>query len=194
MKDQVDENLFESVEQALGALEWVLVQIVFNVRARTATALRQHLDHAGIEIPESVIQSRKWFGAFHRAPSIANHKDGFGGLLRDRLFDLGFEENAVWDAIEGLEQDLLELCLDAQSAVARELCADLEAIGLHVPPSLLHSNGWRDVFTREQRKLPAGAASIVKDGIDASVFRAVEESSASAFTQSYKATSNSHAG
>jgi len=193
MKDQVDENLFESVEQALGALEWVLVQIVFNVRARTATALRQYLDHAGIEIPESVIQSRKWFGAFHRAPSIANHKDGFGGLLRDRLFDLGFEENAVWDAIEGLEQDLLELCLDAQSAVARELCADLEAIGLHVPPSILHSNGWRDVFTREQRKLPAGAASIVKDGIDASVFRAVEESSASAFTQSYKATSNSHA-
>ena len=111
------------------------MQIVFNVRARTATALRQHLDHAGIEILESVIQSRKWFGAFHRAPSIANQKDGFGGLLRDRLFDLGFEENAVWDAIEGLEQDLLELCLDAQSAVARELCADLEAIGLHVPPS-----------------------------------------------------------
>ncbi len=106
MKDQADENLFESVEQALGALEWVLVQIVFNVRARTATALRQYLDHAGIKIPESVIQSRKWFGAFHRAPSIANHKDGFGGLLRDRLFELGFEENAVWDAIEGLEQDL----------------------------------------------------------------------------------------
>ena len=193
MKDQADENLFESVKQALGALEWVLVQIVFNVRARTATALRQYLDHARIEIPESVTQSRKWFGAFHRPPSIANHKDGFGGLLRDRLFELGFEENAVWDAIEGLEQDLLELCLDVQSAVARELCADLEAIGLHVPASILHSNGWRDVFTREQRKLPAGAASIVEDGIDASVFRAVEESSASAFTQSYKATSNSHA-
>ena len=184
MKDQADENLLESVKQALGALEWVLVQIVFNVRARTATALRQYLAHAGIEIPESVIQSRKWFGAFHRAPSIANHKDGFGGLLRDRLFELGFEENAVWDAIEGLEQDLLELCLDVQSAVARELCADLEAIGLPVPPSILHSNGWRDVFTREQRKLPAGAASIVKDGMDVSVFRAVEESSASAFTQS----------
>jgi hypothetical protein len=192
MKDRADENLFESVEQALGTLEWVLVQSVFNVRARTAAALRQYLDHAGIEIPESVIQSRKWFGAFHRAPSIANHKDGFGGLLRDRLFELGFEENAVWDAIEGLEQDLLELCLDVQSAVARELCADLEAIGLHVPPSILHSKGWRDVFTREQRKLPAGAASIVKDGIDTSVFRAVVESSASAFTQSYKATSNSH--
>jgi hypothetical protein len=57
MKDQADENLFESVEQALGALEWVLVQIVFNVRARTATALRQYLDRAGIEIPQSVIQS-----------------------------------------------------------------------------------------------------------------------------------------
>ena len=114
-------------------------------------------------------------------------------MLRDRLFELGFEEDAVWDAIEGLDQDLLELGLDVQSAVARELCADLEAIGLHVPPSILHSNGWRDVFTREQRKLPAGAASIVKDGIDTSVFRAVEESSASAFTQSYKATRNSHA-
>ena len=76
--------------------------------------------------------------------------------------------------------------VSVQSAVARELCADLEAIGLHVPPSILHSNGWRDVFTRAHRKLPAGAASIVKDGIDAGVFRAVEESSASAFRQSYK--------
>ncbi len=193
MKDEAQHEYLASLLQALGALEWMVVQVVFNVRTRTATAVRQYLAHAGIEIPESVIQSRKWFGAFHRAPSIANHKDGFGGLLRDRLFELDFEEDAVWDAIQGLDQDLLELGLDVQSAVARELCADLEAIGLHVPPSILHSNGWQDVFTREQRKLPAGAASIVKDGIDTSVFRAVEESSASAFTQSYKATSNSHA-
>src|SRR5258708_36841311 len=125
----------------------MVVQVVFNVRTRTATALRQYLAHAGIEIPESVIQSRKWFGAFHRAPSIANHKDGFGGLLRDRLFELGFEEDAVWDAIAGLDQDLLGLGLDVQTAAAGELCADLDAIGLHVPPSILHSNGGREVLT-----------------------------------------------
>jgi hypothetical protein len=184
MKDEAKQEYLGSVVQALGALDWILVQIVFNVRTRTATALWQYLDHAGIEIPESVIESRKWFGAFHRAPSIANHENGFGGLLRDRLFELGFEENAVRDTIEGLEQDVLELCLDVESAVARELRADLEGIGVHVPPSILHSDGWRDVFTREQRKLPAGAVSIIKDGIDTSVFRAVEESAPSAFTHS----------
>jgi len=184
MKDEAEQEYLASAVQALGALEWILVQVVFNIRTRTATGLRQYLDHAGIEIPESVIESRKWFGAFHRAPSIANHENGFGGLLRDRLFELGFEEDAVWDAIEGLGQDVLELCLDVQSGVARELRADLEAIGVHVPPSILHSNGWRDVFTREQRQLPAGAASIVKDGNDTSVFRAVEELSACTFTRS----------
>ncbi len=185
MKDEVEQEYLASVVQALGALEWILVQVVFNVRTRTASGLRQYLDRAGIEIPDSVIESRKWFRAFHRAPSIPNHKDGFGGLLRDRLFELGFEENAVWDAIESLEQDVANLCLDVQSAVARELRRDLEAIGVHVPPSLLHSNGWREVFTREQRKLPAGAASIVKDGINTSVFRAVEDSSPSVFTPSH---------
>lgn len=183
MKDQAERVSFPSVLKALGALEWILVQIVFNVRARTVTGLRQYLDHAGIEIPESVIESRKWFRAFNRAPSIANHEDGFGGLLRDRLSELGFEEDAVWDAIESLEQDVTGLCLDVQSAVARELLGDLEAIGVHVPSSILHSNGWRDVFTREQRKLPAGAVSIVEAGIDTTVFRAVEESSACTSTR-----------
>ena len=77
MKDEAQHEYLASLLQALGALEWMLVQVVFNVRTRTATAVRQYLAHAGIEIPESVIQSRKWFGAFHRAPSIANHKDGF---------------------------------------------------------------------------------------------------------------------
>lgn len=185
MRDKAEQEYLALAVQALGALEWILVQVVFNVRARTANALRQYLQHAGVEIPDSVIESRKWFRAFHRAPSIAKHKDGFGGLLRDRLFELGFEEGAVWDAIESLQQDVADLCLDVQSAVARELCADLEAIGVNVPPSIVHSNGWRDVFTREQRKLPAGAASIVKDGINTSIFRAVEESSPSAFTRSH---------
>ncbi len=185
MKDESEQEYPASVVQALGALEWILVQVVFNVRTRTATGLRQYLDRAGIEIPDSVIESRKWFRAFHRAPSIPNHKDGFGGLLRDRLFELGFEENAVWDAIESLEQDVADLCLDVQSAIARELQRDLEAIGVHLPPSILDCSSWRDVFTREQRKLPAGAASIVQNGSHASVFRAVEESSPSVFTQSH---------
>ena len=185
MKNNADMKSVEPEVQALGALEWILVQIIFNVRTRTAAGLRQYLDRAGIEIPYSVIESRKWFRAFHRAPSIPNHKDGFGGLLRDRLFELGFDENAVWDAIESLDQDVANLCLDVQSAVARELRRDLEAIGVHVPASILHSNGWREVFTREERKLPAGAASIVKDGIDTSVFRAAEKSSPSAFTRSH---------
>ena len=175
MKDEAEQEYLASVVQALGALEWILVQVVFNIRTRTATALRQYLDRAGIEIPDSLLESPKWFRAFHRAPSIAKHRDGFGGLLRDRLIALGFDENAGWDAIEGLEQDVADLCLNVESAVARELRADLEAIGVHVPPSILHSDGWRDVFTREQRKLPAGAASIVRDGTDISIFRPVEE-------------------
>jgi len=185
MKYETEQEYLSSAVQALGALEWILVQVVFNVRTRTATALRQYLGHAGIEIPDSLLESRKWFRAFHCAPSIANHRDGFGGLLRDKLIALGFDENAVWDAIEGLEQDVADLCLDVESAVARELRVDLGGIGVHVPPSILHSDGWRDVFTREQRKLPAGAVSIVKAGIDTSVFRAVEESAPSAFTQSH---------
>lgn len=175
MKDEAEKESFEPVLQALGALEWVLVQIVFNVRARTAVGLRQHLAQAGIEIPNSVIESSKWFTAFHRAPSVANHEDGFGGLLLDRLTELGFEEEAAREAIKELEKDAADLCLAVQSAVARELRGDLEAIGVRVPPSILDSVGWRDVFARQQGKLPAGAASIVENGTDSSVFQAVEQ-------------------
>src|SRR5258708_36266717 len=119
MKDEAQHEYLASLLQALGALEWMVVQVVFNVRTRTATAVRQYLAHAGIEIPESVIQSRNWFGAFHRAPPIANNKDGFGGLLRDRLFELDFAEDAASDAIAGLHQDFLVLWLDVQTAFAR---------------------------------------------------------------------------
>lgn len=174
MNAEADSENFESMSQALGVLEWTLVHVVFNVRARTAAALRRHLAQAGIEVPDSVIDSPKWFRAFHGPLSIANHEDGFGGLLHDRLIQLGFEEHAVRNSIDALAQDVLELCLDVESAVARELRADMGAIGVHVPPSILHSRGWRDVFAREQGELPPGAASIVRDGTDSSVFRAVE--------------------
>src|SRR6266849_8486424 len=120
MKDKSDDNLFDSVEQALGALEWVLVQIVFNVRARTAIGFRQYLIDAGVDIPDPIIRSRKWVGAFHRAPAVANHEHGFGGLLRDRLIELGFGEDVVLEAINGLDRDVAELCVDVQSAVSRE--------------------------------------------------------------------------
>jgi len=164
-----------SVLQALGALEWVLVQLVLNVRSRTAVAFRQDLAKVGIDIPASIIESRKWFRAFRRAPSIAQHQHGFGGLLRDRLMELGFEEDLVREAIKGLENDLVDLCLDVQSAVTGQLRRDLEANGLRVPTSILESSKWRDVFTRDQGELPPGAASIVREGSDCNVFRVVEQ-------------------
>jgi len=164
-----------SVSQALGALEWVLVQLVLNVCARTAVAFRQDLAKAGINIPPSIIESRKWFRAFRCAPSIAKHHDGFGGLLRDRLIELGFEEDLVREAIKGLEYDLVDLCLDVQSAVASQLRQDLKANGLRVPASILESSKWRDLFTRDQGELPSGAASIVREGSHCNVFRVAEQ-------------------
>ena len=65
MRGEADGDGFESVTQALGALDWTLAHVVFNVRARTTVALRQHLVQAGIEVPDSVIDSPKWFRAFH---------------------------------------------------------------------------------------------------------------------------------
>ena len=165
----------ESVLQALGALEWVLVQLVLNVRTRTAVALRQDLAEAGIDIPVSIIESPKWFGAFGHAPLIAKHQYGFGGLLRDRLIELGFEEHVVLGALTELEYDLEELCLNAKSAVAKQLRQDLEANGLRVPTPILESSKWRDVFIADHGELPPGAASIVRDGSYRSVFRAVEQ-------------------
>ena len=164
----------ECVLQALGALEWVLVQLVLNVRTRTAVALRQDLAEAGIDIPVSIIESRKWFAAFGCAPSVANHRNGFGGLLRDRLIELGFEEHLVREAMTGLEYDLEELCLDTQSAVAKQLREDLEVNGLRVPAPFLESSKWRDVFIGDHGTLTPGAASIVRDGSECRVFRPVE--------------------
>lgn len=77
--------------------------------------------------------------------------------------------------MDGLEQDVLELCLDVESAVARELRRDLHRFGIHLPRSIVESSKWRSVFTREQRELPQGAASIVREGRDTGLFRAVEE-------------------
>ncbi len=175
MKADIDQRCLESALQALGALEWILVRTVFDVRLRTATALKHHLARAGIEIPESITESSKWFRAFHGVLSVPNHKDGFAGLLRDRLLELGFEKGVVGNAIEQFEQDVAELRLDVRSAVARELCGELEPIGVRVPPSVLDSAELRDVFAREQGKLPPAAASIVQDGTVASVFQAIEE-------------------
>ena len=175
MKDEIEKEALESVVQALGALEWTLVRIVFNVRARTAVGFQQYLAGAGIKIPESIIKSQKWCGAFNRAPSVANHRNGFGGLLRDRLIALRFEEDVVGNAMDGLEQDVLELCLDVESAVARELQRDLYRVGIHLPNSIVESSKWRSVFGRERGELPSGAASIVRDGSYNSVFEAVEE-------------------
>ena len=165
----------ESVLQALGALEWVLVQLVLNVRTRTAVALRQDLAEAGIDIPVPIIESQKWIRAFGRAPSIAKHQHGFGGLLRDQLIELGFEEHLVREALTGLEYDLEELCLNAKSAVAKQLREDLEANGLRVPALILETSKWRDVFIGDHGALPPGAASIARDGSYRSVFRAVEQ-------------------
>lgn len=174
MKGEAEQEYFGSMLQVLGALDWTLVQIVFNVRARTAVGFQQYLADMGIDIPHSLIKSRKWLGAFHRPPSLANHRNGFGGLLRDRLIALGFDEDLLTDAMTGLEHDVLELSLDVESAVARELQRDLETIGVQLPPSILDCGTWRNVLARERGKLPAGAASIVHDGIDTSIFRAVE--------------------
>src|SRR5258708_34783759 len=126
-----------SVLQALGALECVLVQLVLNVRTRTAVAFRQDLAKAGIDIPASIIESRKWVRAFCRAPSIAQHQHGFGGLLRDRLMALGFDEDLVREAIKGLEYDLVDLCLDVHSAVTSQLRRDLEANAVRLQASIL---------------------------------------------------------
>ncbi len=177
MKDDTEKQASESVVQALGALEWTLVRIVFNVRARTAVGFQQYLANVGIEIPGSIIESSKWFGAFRRAPSVANHRNGFGSLLRNRLIALGFEEGKVEKAMRELQQEVLDLCLDVQTAVAKQLRDDLQAIGVHVPVSMLQSGEWRDVFAREVRQLPPGAESIVRDGREKTVFRAVEDGS-----------------
>ena len=177
MKDDTEKEAFESVVQALGALEWTLVRIVFNVRARTAVGFHKYLANAGIEIPGSIVESSKWFGAFHRAPAVPKHQQGFGGLLRDRLIALGFEGGTVQEAMRELQQEVLDLCLDVQTAVAKQLRDDLRAIGVYVPVSMLQSSEWRDVFAREVGQLPPGAASIVREGREKSVFRAVEDGS-----------------
>jgi hypothetical protein len=176
-KDESDEVFSASVLQALGALEWLLAQVVFNTRARAAVGFQQYLA-SGIKIPESIIKSRKWCGAFNRAPSFANHRNGFGRLLRDRLIALGFEEDVVWNAMDGLEHDVLELCLDVESAVARELQRDLYRFGVHLPRSVVESSKWRSAFERDQRELPSGAASIVRDGTYNSVFQVVKKADA----------------
>ncbi len=174
MRGEADGEGFESVAQALGALDWTLAHVVFNVRARTAVALRQHLVQAGIEVPDSVIDSPKWFRAFHGPLYVASHEDGFGGLLRDRLVQLGFEEDAVRETIDGLQREIVDLCLDVESAVAIELRRNLEDVGVRVPPAILASGAWRNVFARKQGELPRAAISIVQNGIDSRAFRAVE--------------------
>jgi len=73
----------ESVLQALGALEWVLVQLVLNVRTRTAVALRQDLAEAGIDIPVSIIESGN--GSEHsvallRLPSISTGSEACSAI------------------------------------------------------------------------------------------------------------------
>jgi len=177
MNVKVDEASFDSALQALAALDWVLVRIVSNVRARTARALRQDLAQAGIEVPESIMESAKWFRAFQGALSVAKHKDGFLGLLSDRLFGLGYERSTIRDAINCFEQDLAPLCVDVQTAVARELRRDLESTGIRVPSLILASARWRAVFARGEVHLPLGAASIVQNGTDHALFSPVQESS-----------------
>src|SRR6266704_1407458 len=107
MNDEADKLSFATVVQALGALEWTLVRIVFNVRARTAVGFHQYLANVGIEIPGSIIESTKWFGAFHRAPAVPKHQKGVGGLLRDRLIVLDFEEGTVEEAMRDLQQEVM---------------------------------------------------------------------------------------
>jgi hypothetical protein len=177
MKFKIGAVCFDSALQALGALDWILVRIVFNVRARTAKALRQDLAQAGIEVPGSIMESAKWFRAFQGTLSVAKHKAGFLGLLSDRLFELGYEQSTIRDAINCFEQDLATLCMDVQTAVARELPRDLESTGIRVPSSILASVRWRDVFARGEVHLPPGAASIVQNGTDDALFSPVQKSS-----------------
>jgi len=177
MNVKVDEASLDSALQALAVLDWILVRIVFNVRARTAKALRQDLAQAGVDVPESIMESAKWYRAFHGALSVANHKDGFLGLLSNRLFELGYEQSTIRDAVNCFEQDLATLCVDVQTAVARELRRDLEVTGIRVPSSILASARWRDVFARGEVHLPPGATSIVQNGSDDALFSPVQESS-----------------
>lgn len=177
MKVKADEASFDSALQAIGALDWILVRTVFNVRARTAKALRRDLAQAGMEVPESIMESAKWCRTFHGAPSVAHHNGGFFGLLSDRLSELGYAQNAIRDAMNCFEQDLATLCVDVQVAVARELRRDLESTGIRVPSSILTSAEWRDVFARGEVHLPPGAASIVQNGTDDALFSPVQESS-----------------
>lgn len=172
-----DELCFEKATQALGALDWILVRIVFNVRARTATTLRRNLAQVGIEVPESVVKSPKWVRAFHCVLSVADHNDGLVGLLWDRLLELGYEQRAVQKAIDYVQQAAATLSLDVQTAVARELRRDLEFNGVRVPLSILASPAWRDVFARGKVRLPPCAASMVYCGVvdDDTLFRPVQE-------------------
>ncbi len=73
-----------------------------------------------------------------------------------------------------MESYVTELCLDVQTAVAKQLQRDLEVNGVQVPASLSESSAWRDVFARQHQELPPSAAAIVRGGTDRSVFRAVE--------------------
>lgn len=175
MNVKLDDAYFDSAFQALGALDWILVRIVLNVRARTAKALRQDLAQAGVAVPESIMESARWLRAFQGALPEANHKDGFLGLLSDRLFELGYEQSTIRDAINCFEQDLATLCVDVQTAVARELRRDLESTGIRVPSSILGSARWRDIFARREVHLPPGAASIVQNGTDDALFSPVQE-------------------
>ena len=172
-----NDQRFETATQALAAVDWILVRIVFNVRAQTAKALRRDLTQAGIEIPESIMESAKWFRAFHGPLSVANHRRGFSGLLSDRLSELGYEQGAIRDAIDYFERDLATLSVDVQAAVVRELRRDLESTGVRMPSSILASARWRDVFARGEVHLPPGAASIVQNGTDDPLFSRVQESS-----------------
>ena len=179
MKVKTDESCFDSVLQALGALDWILVRIVFNVRARTAKALRRDLAQAGIAVPESVMESAKWCRSFHGALSVANHKGGFLGLLSDRLLELGYDECAIRNAVGYVDREVAALSLDVQTAAARELRGDLASNGVRLPSSILASTEWRDVFARGEVRLPPGAASIVQNGTDDVLFSPVQASSTS---------------
>jgi hypothetical protein len=177
MKVKADKACFDSALQALGALDWILVRIVFNVRTRTAKALRRDLAQTGVAVPESIMKSARWFQAFHGTLSVANHEDGFLGLLSDRLLQLGYEQCAIRNAIDYIEREVVALSLEVQSAVARELRNDLESSGIRVPPAILASLEWRDLFARGDVQLPLGAASIVQNGTDDALFSPSHESS-----------------
>lgn len=177
MKVKTDDAYFDPALQALGVLDWTLVRIVFNVRARTAKALRRDLGQAGIAVPESIMESAKWRRSFYGALSVANHNGGFLGLLSDRLFELGYAQNAIRDAVNCFKQDVATLCADVQAAVARELRRDLESNGVRVPRSVLASAEWQHVFARGEVRLPPGAASIVQNGTDDPLFPPVQASS-----------------